>query len=676
MSAHKKQGASDAELLTVQSRKGQRSFISHTGPAEKPLDFWPSTKRLLATLRPERIRLTAVIACAALSVALMVAGPKVLAGATNAIFEGVISKNLPAGISQQEIVDGLRAHGQGGQADMLSAMSLTPGVGVDFGKVGDILLIVLVLYVLGSLISWLQGRILTTVVQRAVYRMREQIQGKLNRLPLSYFDHQKRGEVLSRATNDVDNVAQSLQQTLSQLLSGLLTIMGVLVMMFIISPLLSVIALIVIPLSVVLTAAIAKRSQRQFIGQWRYTGELNSHIEESFTGHALMRVYGHIPTAQAEFDVKNAELYKHSFKAQFISGLIMPGMIFLGNLSYVLVAVVGGLRVASGAISLGDVQAFIQYSRQFTQPLGQVASMANVVQSGIASAERVFELLDAGEQTADVHDAAKPAATCGRVDFQDVCFSYSPDSPLIENLSLTVQPGQTVAIVGPTGAGKTTLVNLLLRFYELDSGRILLDGTDIATMRRFDLRDRIGMVLQDTWLFGGTIAENIAYGQPGCTPEQVVAAAEATHVDAFIRALPNGYDTVIDDEGGGISAGEMQLITIARAFVSQPSLLILDEATSSVDTRTELLVQRAMSALRSERTSFIIAHRLSTITGADLILVMEHGSIVEQGRHEQLIAAQGAYYRLYQSQFTSAVVTDPQPSGDQLVPAQSDPVGP
>jgi ATP-binding cassette, subfamily B, multidrug efflux pump len=495
-------------------------------------------------------------------------------------------------------------------------------------------------------------------VQSAIKQLRSDVEDKLNRLPLPYFDQQQRGEILSRVTNDIDNVAQSLQQTLSQLLTSVLTVVGVLAMMFSISPILSVIALVAVPASIWVTKQIAKRSQKQFIAQWKHTGALNGQIEEAFTGHELVKVFGRQREVERAFAVKNDELFRASFGAQFISGTIMPAMMFLGNLSYVVVAVVGGLRVASGAISLGDVQAFIQYSRQFTQPLTQVASMANLLQSGIASAERVFDLLDADEQLPDPAQPTTPREQSGRVEFNDVSFRYVEDSPLIEDLSLVATPGQTVAIVGPTGAGKTTLVNLIMRFYELAAGHISIDGVDITTMRREDLRGQIGMVLQDTWLFHGSIRDNIAYGRPDASEEEILAAAKATYVDRFVHSLPEGYDTVIDDDASNISAGEKQLITIARAFLSNPSLLILDEATSSVDTRTEVLVQRAMAALRSNRTSFVIAHRLSTIRDAALILVMEHGQIVEQGTHADLVTAGGAYQRLYDAQFTAPAIDE------------------
>jgi ATP-binding cassette subfamily B protein len=537
---------------------------------------------------------------------------------------------------------------------MLASMDLTDGV--DFSAVADVLLVVLVVYVAASLLGWLGGYLLNDVVQGTVLRMRSEVEDKVHRLPLGYFDRQPRGELLSRVTNDIDNVSQTLQQTMSQMLNSLLTVFAVLAMMFWISPLLALVALVSVPVAMGITGAVMKRSQGMFIQQWRRTGTLNSHIEETFSGHAIVKVFGRQHEAERVFAEQNDELYEASYGAQFVSGLIMPIMMFVGNLNYVVIAVLGGLRVASGSMSLGDVQAFIQYSRQFTQPLTQVASMLNLLQSGVASAERVFELLDAEEESIDA--TGRPAAAGdarGEVRFEDVSFSYDPERPLIEHLSLVAEPGHTVAIVGPTGAGKTTMVNLVMRFYDPQSGRILIDGVDITSVPRGVLRGRIGMVLQDTWLFAGTIRDNIAYGRPDATEEQILEAARATFVDRFVHSLPDGYDTVIDEDGSNLSAGERQLVTIARAFLSDPALLILDEATSSVDTRTELLLQQAMAALRSDRTSFVIAHRLSTIRDADLILVMEDGSIVEQGSHEQLLAVDGAYARLYRSQFEAAV---------------------
>jgi ATP-binding cassette, subfamily B, multidrug efflux pump len=626
-------------------------------PVAKALNFKQTGRRLIRMLRPQRPLILAVLMFGIASVTLSVIGPKILGDATNVIFEGVVSRTIPAGVTQQEAVERLRQAGDDTQADMLAAMdNLVPGQGIDFSALSRVLMIALAVYLFAFLFSVFQARLTAVAVQRVVFRMREDVEAKLSRLPLSYFDGQPRGEVLSRATNDVDNVAQTLNQTLAQLVTSLLTVIGVLAMMFWISPLLAVIALVTVPLSVMVTIAVGKRAQPQFMKQWASTGRLNGHIEEMYTGHSLVKVFGRQEEVSATFAQHNEALYASSFRAQFISGIIQPAMMFIGNINYVLVAVVGGLRVASGAMSLGDVQAFIQYSRQFSQPLTQVASMSNLIQSGVASAERVFELLDAPEQTAEPLAPARPARVRGRVAFENVSFRYDPQRPLIEGLSLTVEPGQTVAIVGPTGAGKTTLVNLLMRFYEVTGGRITLDGVDIAAMDREELRENMGMVLQDTWLFGGTIADNIAYGADHPTREQIVEAAKATHVDRFVRTLPDGYATVLEDEGANVSAGEKQLLTIARAFLAQPSILILDEATSSVDTRTEVLIQRAMSLLRSGRTSFVIAHRLSTIRNADVILVMENGRIVEHGTHDSLIAAGGAYAELYAAQFSQAVV--------------------
>ena len=610
---------------------------------QKAMDFVPSGKRLVARMRPDRGKAVAVVVLGVVSVTLMSLGPWILGQATDLVFNGFIGSKIPPGTPESA------------WPDAVQGMDVVPGQGVDFTAVGQVLLLVLAIYTAASLLAWLQGFVLNTVVQNTVRQLREDVETKINRLPLGYFDRSPRGELLSRVTNDIDNVSQTLQQTMSQLLTSVMTVIAVLAMMIWISPLLALVALVTIPFSLIVTAQIMKRSQGQFVAQWRRTGALNAQVEEAYSGHALVKVFGRQDEVERVFAEENDELLKVSFGAQFVSGLIMPSMMFIGNLNYVLVAVIGGLRVASGQLSLGDVQAFIQYSRQFTQPLTTVASMANLLQSGVASAERVFELLDAHEEPVDPPALESPADRAGEVAFEHVSFRYDEDRPLITDLSLVARPGQTVAIVGPTGAGKTTLVNLVMRFYDVDAGRITLDGVDIAGMPRAALRGQIGMVLQDTWLFAGSIRDNISYGRPDATEEQILEAARATFVDRFVHSLPDGYDTLIDEEGSNLSAGERQLVTIARAFLTDPALLILDEATSSVDTRTELLLQHAMAALRTDRTSFVIAHRLSTIRDADLILVMEDGAIVEQGTHDGLIEADGAYARLYQSQFTAAI---------------------
>jgi ATP-binding cassette, subfamily B, multidrug efflux pump len=636
-------------------------------PVEKSLNFLPSLRRLIGHLAPERMILVLAVLLAIAGIVMNVLGPKILGMATDVIFTGILGKDLPSGASKEQVVAELRAEGNDQFADMIERLDVIPGLGIDFTQLAQLLLLALVLYLVASLFLWLQGYLLNGAVQRSIYRLRSLVEEKINRLPLSYFDKQTRGELLSRVTNDIDNISQTLQQTLSQVLTSLLTVIGVTVMMFVVSPVLALIALVTIPVSILVTALIGKRSQKLFIQQWKSTGELNGHIEEAFTGQSLVKVFGRQREVEEVFAERNRVLFRSSFGAQFVSGLIMPTMFFIGNLNYVAIAVIGGLRVASGTMTLGDVQAFIQYTRMFTQPVTQLASLANVLQSGVASAERVFEVLDEEEQVPEEARALNP--TCGRVAFEHIWFSYDADTakgddpleppkkrkPLITDLSLVAEPGSTVAIVGPTGAGKTTLVNLIMRFYELDRGRIALDGVDIATVPRSALRSNIGMVLQDTWLFHGTIRDNIAYGRPTASEEEIHAAAEATYVDRFVHALPDGYDTVLDEEASNISAGEKQLITIARAFLADPALLILDEATSSVDTRTEVLVQRAMAALRTDRTSFVIAHRLSTIRDADVILVMKDGQIVEQGTHQELLEARGHYFDLYNSQFTAAI---------------------
>ena len=631
-------------------------------PAKKAKNFWPSAKRLFGLLKPEAGGVWFVVVLVIISVVLNVIAPKVLGKAMDVIFAGVIGKPLSADLSKDQVVQGLRASGQNNFADMVSKMDLVPGQGIDFQQLSFLIASVLLMYFAANLFLWAQGYILNRIVMKVVRRLRDDTEAKLNRLPLNYFDTRQRGDILSRVTNDVDNVQQGLQQAFSQLVSSVLTVLGIAVMMFVVSWQLALIALIALPLSGIAAGVIGSRSQKLFAAQWKNTGELNGQIEESFSGHDLVRIFGREQDMLDRFEEKNESLNKAAFGAQFVSGMIFPVMQFISYLSYVGIAVVGGLRVAAGQMSLGDATAFIQYSREFSQPLGQIAGMANMLQSGVASAERVFEFLDADEQDEETATEHLPAKTDGHVEFQNVTFSYTADKPLIEDLSFTAEPGHTVAIVGPTGAGKTTLVNLVMRFYELNSGRITLDGVDITHLSRAELRSKIGMVLQDAWLFGGTIYENIRYGNLDATEEQIMAAAKATFVDRFVRALPDGYETVIDEEGNNVSAGEKQLITIARAFVSDPSLLILDEATSSVDTRTELLLQKAMAALRTDRTSFVIAHRLSTIRDADTILVMEDGRIVEQGNHAQLLASEGAYYRLYMSQFAGGVEDEEEPA--------------
>jgi ATP-binding cassette subfamily B protein len=561
------------------------------------------------------------------------------------------SADVASRLTQAQAEEALRATGRSQQADLLSGMEVTPGEGVDFDALATVIAIVAAVYLLSSLFSWGQGYLMAGVTQRTMFRLREEVDLKLGKLPLKYFDDHPRGDVLSRVTNDIDNISTTLQQTLTQMITSVLTVIGVLTMMVWISPLLAVISLLTVPLSFAVTMAIAKRSQRQFVGQWKWTGKLNGHVEEMYSGHELVKVYGHQQQAIEDFEVANEEMYRSSFRAQFISGIIQPAMAFIANLNYVAIAVVGGLRVASGTMSLGDVQAFIQYSRQFTMPITQIASIVNLLQSGIASAERVFELLDEPEETPDSTDPVALSSPRGQVAVEQVSFRYRADSPLIEDLDLKVEPGQAVAIVGPTGAGKTTLVNLLMRFYEIDSGRITLDGVDIRNLTRDNLRGAFGMVLQDTWLFKGTIRENIAYGADDAGEAEIVRAATAAHVDRLVRTLPDGYETMLGTEAANVSTGEQQLITIARAFLADPAVLILDEATSSVDTRTEVLIQHAMAELRRGRTSFVIAHRLSTIRDADMIIVMDHGRIIETGNHNELIAAGGFYYNLYNSQF-------------------------
>jgi ATP-binding cassette subfamily B protein len=608
--------------LTAPDTRAAGRWNSAGMPTERSDQFGTAVRRLWALLGPERPIMAFVLVTAVVSAVLNVLGPRVLGRGTDVIISGVV------------------------------------GDGIDYGRLHQVLLEAVGLYAASALLAVGTAWMIAGAVQRLMRRLRAQAEAKVHALTLRHIDRQARGDLLSRVTNDLDNLAQSLQQTLSQMLTSVLLLIGVAVMMFVISPLLAVVALTTVPLSVYGMRRVAATARPRFLTQWGSTGTLNGQIEEAFTGHAVVKAFGRQKEVEARFRETNDVLYEASFGAQFMSSLMQPLTMFLGNVQYVLVAVVGGLRVASGAISVGDVQAFIQYSRTFSMPLTQLASMMNVFQSGIASLERVLNLLDTEEQVPDPVGAAPLPPVRGRVAFEDVSFSYDPDRPLIEHLSLVAEPGQTIAIVGPTGAGKTTLVNLIMRFYELDGGRITLDGRDISQIPRRELRQHLGMVLQDTWLFGGTIRDNIAYGRPDATEEEILAAARATYVDRFVHHLPDGYDTVIDEEGDNISAGQKQLLTIARAFLSQPAILILDEATSSVDTRTEVLIQEAMNALRADRTSFVIAHRLSTIRGADVILVMEQGRIVEQGTHDELLSRDGPYFRLYSSQFAAPVIDE------------------
>ena len=647
---------------------GQRGgpFMGLSAPVERSKDFRGTLGKLLARLRSERAVLAVVVVLGSLSVAFSVIGPKITGNAMNVIFDGVIGKSLPAGVPKEQVIESLRAHGQGQLADLLSGTNAVPGVGIDFTALAQILALAVLVYVLASLLSWAQAYLMAGVAQRTVYGLRREVEEKLARLPLRYFDSHAHGDLLSRVTNDVDNIATTLQQGLSQLLTSALTVIGVLGMMLWISPLLALISILAIPLSFAVTIVIAGRSQKEFIAQWAETGALNGHVEQMHSGHALVQVFGRRASAIEQFNTQNGRLYRASFRAQFLSGIIQPAIQFLSNLNYVGVAVIGGYRVASGAMSLGDVTAFIAYSRQFSMPLLQIASQANLLQSGLASAERVFEFLGAPEEMPDRVSVAAPKGISGHVEFDDVSFRYLPDKPLIEDFSLDVRPGETVAIVGPTGAGKTTIVNLLMRFYDIDGGSIRLDGVDTRELPRDAVRRAFGMVLQDSWLFAGTIRDNIAYGKEGASLDEIVAAATAAHVDSFVRTLPEGYDAMLEEEASNISAGQRQLITIARAFLADPSVLILDEATSNVDTRTEVLIQQAMARLRHGRTSFVIAHRLSTIRNADNIVVMDGGRIVEQGDHDELLRKRGFYYDLYQSQFAETVGVDA--AGRPMVP--------
>ena len=623
-------------------------------------------KRLVSYIFADKLRCIIVLLAAAAATTCMVLGPKVMGQATNVLFEGIISKMLgamgvPADTPKDQIIEMMNQRGLGSMTDMVATMDIHPGSGVDFTKVAIILGITACVFLGTVLLRWLQGWTMTRLVTNAVYRMRKQIEDKLDKLPLSYFDRVPRGEVMSRTTNDVDNIGQTLQQVLGEFVFAVFTIIGVIVMMLTISPMLTLLSLVVIPFMLAVAYLIIRKSQPFFFRQWSATGAVNSHVEEMFTGHMVIRAYGQEQQTREEFERRNHELYDSAFHAQFIAGLNQPITMFFSNLNFVIVVVVGGLKVIAGQVTLGDLQAFSQYSRQLSQPLGQLSSMATILQSSLASAERIFEFLDEPEEKPDPEHTTDIKDVKGLVRFDHVRFSYDPAEPLIEDLSLTALPGQTVAIVGPTGAGKTTLVNLLMRFYEIQGGSITIDGVDTRDMSRHDLRSHFGMVLQDTWLFDGTIRENLTYGvREGTTisEERMLEGARATHVDEFVRRLPEGYDTELNDETSELSQGERQLMTICRAFLSDPDILILDEAPSSVDTRTEVLVQQAMNELRKGRTSFVIAHRLSTIRDADLILVVNHGSIVEQGTHDELLAKGGAYADLYNSQFAAGGAID------------------
>ena len=640
-------------------RRQPGAWMGMSGPpAAKIQDAGKTLRQLLGRLRPELPLMIVVAIFGVGSVAFSVIGPKIIGNATNVIFDGVVGKALPAGLTKAQVIALLEASGKGQLAQLLSGMNVTPGVGIDFTLLAQTLLLAVGVYLLASVLQWAQGYLLAGVAQRVVYGMRRDVEAKLARLPLKYFDSHSHGDVLSRVTNDVDNISTTLQQGLSQIVTSVLTVVGVLAMMVWISWLLALVALVTVPLSVVVTLLIARRSQREFAAQWKWTGSLNGHVEEMHTGHALVQVFGRSARAQDIFDEHNHKLYESSFRAQFLSGIIQPAIQFLANFNYVAVAVIGGYRVATGTMTLGDVQAFIQYSRQFTMPIMQIAGQLNLLQSGLASAERVFELLDAEEESVDADSGERIGDAAGDVALEHVSFRYEPDKPLIDDFNLQVRPGQSIAIVGPTGAGKTTIVNLLMRFYDIDSGRICVDGIDATRIPRHEVRKAFGMVLQDTWLFAGTIRENIAYGKVGATDDEIIAAAQAAHVDSFVRTLPKGYDTELGDDASDLSSGQRQLLTIARAFLADPSILILDEATSNVDTRTEVLIQKAMAELRRGRTSFVIAHRLSTIRKADVIVVMDGGRIVEQGTHAQLLAREGFYHRLYNSQFTEAWSAD------------------
>ncbi|MFW2487354.1 ABC transporter ATP-binding protein [Clostridium chromiireducens] len=614
------------------------SFAS--GPVVKAKDFKGTLKRLISYLKPQKVNFILVFIFAIFSTIFNIVGPKVSGWAITRLFEGLMAKFTAIGQNQTLLKAGKAA--------------TIPIPNIDFPYIAHTLLLLLGLYLISTLFGFLQQYIMAGVAQKTVYNLRKDVEDKLSRLPLKFFDSRTHGEILSRVTNDVDNIATTLQQSLTQLITSVVTIVGIIIMMLTISPLMTLVVILTLPLYILVTALIAKQSQKYFAAQQKEIGELNGHVEEMYTGHKIVKSFGHEHDSIEQFKKINDRLYTSGWKAQFISGIIMPMMRFVSNIGYVIVSVVGGYLAIQGKITIGDIQAFIQYSNQFTQPIVQTANIANIIQSTVASAERIFELLDEVEEIPDSANAKVIESPKGEVKFENVDFNYKAEEPLIKNMNIDVKQGHTIAIVGPTGAGKTTLVNLLMRFYEIGGGTITIDGVDIRDIKRGELNNMFGMVLQDTWLFNGTIFDNIAYGKEDATKEEIIQAAKAAHAHHFIKTLPDGYNTVLNEEATNISQGQKQLLTIARAILANPTIMILDEATSSVDSRTEIYIQKAMTELMQNRTSFVIAHRLSTIRDAELILVMNKGSIIEMGNHNELLAKKGFYADLYNSQFTGS----------------------